>query len=73
MTHFETKAPFAPWGARDADGVAQLVVHQQRERAVAVVEGAEPVRNADHPVRPAAGLRNRVTGGEDRLRHDPRF
>ena len=36
--------------ANDAQGVRNLVVHQQREGAVAVVERAHAVGNADHAV-----------------------
>ena len=36
---------------RDTGRTGKLIVHQHRERAVAVVIGAEPVGNADHPVR----------------------
>src|SRR5262245_22914917 len=44
------------------------MVHQHGERAVAVVEGAEPIRNTGHAV-PG----HRVTGGEDARRDGPGY
>ena len=65
MVHIDTNAPALPWartppsrsGHAAGDVHRNLVVHHQRERAVAVVERPEAVHDADGTVgRDAVGL-----------------